>query len=51
MDHNGAPGLKGYFDNLSGVSRYIRMYFGQTLLASGACFFVMTPDGPVLVTK
>ena len=51
MDDNGAPKLKGYFDSLSGVSRYIRMYFGQTPLASGTCFFVMTPDGPVLVTN
>lgn len=27
------------------------MYFGQTLLASGTCFFVMSTDGPVLVTN
>ena len=40
-----------YFDGLSAVSRYIRMYFGETLLASGTCFFVMTADGPVLVTN
>ena len=41
----------GYYDSLSAVSRYIRMYYGQTLLASGTCFFVMSIDGPVLVTN
>ena len=41
----------GFFDTLSGVSRYIRMYFGETLLASGTCFFVMSAAGPVLVTN
>ena len=51
MDDKGEPELKGFFDNLSGVSRYIRMYFGQTPLASGTCFFVMSADGPVLVTN
>ena len=43
--------IAGYFDSLSAVSRYIRMYYGQTLLASGTCFFVMSADGPVLVTN
>ena len=51
MGDKAKPELKGYFDNLSGVSRYIRMYFGQTPLASGTCFFVMAADGPVLVTN
>ena len=41
----------GYYESLSAVSRYIRMYYGQTLLASGTCFFVMSVDGPVLVTN
>ena len=41
----------GYYDGLSAVSRHIRMYFGQTLLAHGTCFFVMSDDGPVLVTN
>ena len=42
-----------FFDGLSGVARYIRMYFGETqqLLGSGTCFFVMSADGPVLVTN
>ena len=43
--------MGGYFSSLSGVSRYIRMYFGQTPLAHGTCFFVMSDDGPVLVTN
>ena len=43
--------MAGYYDSLSAVSRYIRMYYGQTLLASGTCFFVMSVDGPVLVTN
>ncbi|MYC84653.1 MAG: trypsin-like peptidase domain-containing protein [Acidimicrobiia bacterium] len=43
--------VAGYYDSLSGVSQYIRMYFGQTLLAHGTCFFVMSEDGPVLVTN
>ena len=30
--------LAGYFDSLSAISRYIRMYIGQTPLASGTCF-------------
>ena len=51
MTGKGKPRLQGYFDNLSGVSRYIRMYFGDTLLASGTCFFVTADDGPVLVTN
>lgn len=41
----------GRFDRLSAVSRYIRMYFGDTLLSSGTCFFVMTTEGPVLLTN
>ncbi len=51
MQDKGEPEVKGFFDSLSGVSRYIRMYFGHTLLSSGTCFFVMTADGPVLVTN
>ena len=51
MGDRGEPEPKGSFDSLSGVSRYIRMYYGETLLASGTCFFVMTADGPVLVTN
>ena len=51
MNENGERKFGGYFDNLSGVSRYIRMYFGQTVLASGTCFFVLSADGPVLVTN
>lgn len=43
--------VAGYYDSLSAVSRYMRMYYGQTLLASGTCFFVMSLDGPVLVTN
>ncbi len=43
--------LAGVFDSLSGVSRFIRMYFGETPLACGTCFFVMSDDGPVLVTN
>jgi len=43
------------FNSLSGISRYIRMYYvdntEETLLASGTCFFVMSPEGPVLVTN
>ena len=37
----------------SGVARYIRIYFGETRqhLGSGTCFFVMSADGPVLVTN
>ena len=47
------PQLKvaGFFDGLSGVARHIRMYFGQTPLASGTCFFVLSADGPVLITN
>ena len=41
----------GYLHGLSGVSRYVRMYYGQTPLAHGTCFFVMSADGPVLVTN
>lgn len=51
MQDKGEHDLAGFFDGLSGVSRYIRMYFGQTPLASGTCFFVMSADGPVLVTN
>ncbi len=43
--------IAGYYDSLSAVSRFIRMYHGQTLLGSGTCFFVMSQDGPVLVTN
>lgn len=45
------PQVAGHFDRLSAVSRYIRMYYGQTPLSSGTCFFVMSADGPVLVTN
>ena len=38
--------VAGYYGSLSAVSRYIRMYYGQTLLAHGTCFFVMSADGP-----
>ena len=51
MHENGERELTGFFDSLSAVSRYIRMYFGETLLASGTCFFVMSAAGPVLVTN
>ncbi|MYC60387.1 MAG: trypsin-like peptidase domain-containing protein [Gammaproteobacteria bacterium] len=51
MNNKGEHKVRGFFDTLSGVSRYIRMYFGETFLASGTCFFVMTTDGPVLVTN
>ena len=43
--------VAGYYGSLSSVSRYIRMYYGQTPLAHGTCFFVMSADGPVLVTN
>ena len=51
MHDNGEHEVAGFFNSLSGVSRYIRMYFGQTPLASGTCFFVMSAHGPVLVTN
>ena len=51
MRNKNEPKVTGFFDGLSGVARYIRMYFGQTSLASGTCFFVMSADGPVLVTN
>ena len=51
MHDSGEHEVTGYYDGLSSVSRYIRMYFGQTPLASGTCFFVMSADGPVLVTN
>ena len=51
MRNKSEPKVAGFFDGLSGVSRYVRMYFGQTPLASGTCFFVMSADGPVLVTN
>lgn len=43
----------GVFHGLSKTSCYIRMYYGesQTPLAHGTCFFVMSEDGPVLVTN
>ena len=52
-DRQGEPKVTGFFDGLSSVARYIRMYFGATRqhLASGTCFFVMTEGGPVLVTN
>ena len=51
MRENGEHESARVFDSLSGLSLYIRMYFRQTLLASGTCFFVMSADGPVLVTN
>lgn len=35
MNNQGDHQVAGYYDGLSAVSRYIRMYFGQTLLGSG----------------
>ena len=43
--------VAGYYDSVSAISRHIRMYFGETLLGHGTCFFVMSADGPVLVTN
>ena len=40
-----------FFDSLSVASHYIRMYFHETLLAHGTCFFVMSANGPVLITN
>ena len=51
MDNQNEPQVAGFFDGLSGIARYVRMYFGRTPLASGTCFFVMSADGPVLVTN
>ena len=51
MDNQNEPQVAGYFDGLSAIARHIRMYFGRTPLASGTCFFVMSADGPVLVTN
>ena len=51
VNNQDEPQMAGYFSGPSAVSRYIRMYFGQTLLAHGTCFFVMSADGPVLVTN
>ncbi len=43
--------MAGYYDSFSAVPRYIRMYYGQTPLAHGTCLFVMSVDGPVLITN
>jgi len=51
MNNEDERNVAGFFDPLSAVSRYIRMYFGETPLASGTCFFVMSADGPVLITN
>ena len=51
MDNQDELNVAGYYDRLSAVSRYVRMYYGQTPLAHGTCFFVMSIDGPVLVTN
>ena len=51
MTDQGEFEVAGYYDGLSAVSRYVRMYYGETLLSSGTCFFVMSEDGPVLVTN
>lgn len=51
MDNQNEPQVAGFFDGLSGIARYVKMYFGRTPLASGTCFFVMSADGPVLVTN
>ena len=41
----------GYFDGLSIVPHHISMYFNKTPISQGTCFFVMSSDGPVLVTN
>jgi len=51
MNNKGDHKVAGLFNSLSGISRHMRMYFGETPLASGTCFFVMSSDGPVLVTN
>ncbi|MDE2684516.1 MAG: serine protease [Chloroflexota bacterium] len=51
MNNQDKPGVAGYYHPLSAVSRHIRMYFGDTLLGHGTCFFVMSKDGPMLVTN
>ena len=51
MNDKGEPEVAGFFDSLSGVSQYIRINFGETRLASGTCFFVMSAHGPVLLTN
>ena len=43
--------LAGSFDSLPGMSRYIRMYFGQTRLARGTSVIVLSADGPVLLAN
>lgn len=53
MDNREKSEMVGFFHGLSRTSCYIRMYYGstQTPLAHGTCFFVMSEDGPVLVTN
>ena len=43
--------VAGYYDSLSAVSRHMRLYYGETQLGSGTCFFIMSEEGPVLVTN
>lgn len=51
MNNEAELKVGGHFDSLSSVSRFMRMYYGQTLLGYGTCFFVMSGDGPVFVTN
>ena len=41
----------GLFEQLSVTPCYLRLYFGETLLANATCFFVLSAEGPVLVTN
>lgn len=43
--------IKKYCSPYSLVPHYIRMYFDDNQLSHGTCFFVMSSDGPVLVTN
>ncbi|MCY4303443.1 MAG: hypothetical protein OXC62_01445 [Aestuariivita sp.] len=51
VDDNTKGNYAGSYDSLSGRSYYIRMFFGETLLASGTCFFVSSPNGLILITN
>lgn len=53
MEHRDEGQDVGFYHGLSNTSCYIRMYYGATgtSLAHGTCFFVMSEDGPVLVTN
>lgn len=50
-DNRDEAEVAGFYNSLSSVSCYIRMYFGNQILASGTCFFVMSEYGPVLLTN